>query len=263
MKRTLPRQRASASCRPNTPSGRCSPASRRRISRNSKCWSAAAARCASSARSPLAGYWEEDRYMPDGRRRTRDRTAARRRSAWPQHHRLRDRHGIAQAETHDARRSSPRGRGRRDAQPLQGGANCGSKASTNRPRPRCKNLMGYLRDNAATRSRTQQRQCSSPRRRATFDFKFMYLHGRKPNSISSDSRHREHQVEPANRRACCSSTPACDGFERGRRSTSRSAKLCKKLFPDRSSCSFRVDSDGKDDPLFRLAQRAAASTSRP
>ncbi|WP_439620960.1 DUF4159 domain-containing protein [Gemmata sp.] len=123
-----------------------------------------------------------------------------------------------------------------------------------------KNLMGYLRDNA--RLEVALNSVVLPAHDdQLFNFKFMYLHGRKLKTEQGGLVFQPDAIEAIqsnlNSGGLLFADAACGGFEQWKAFDKSFRELCAKLYPDRKlELIPEKGSDGKEDPLYRVAREA-------
>ena len=199
---------------------------------------------------PLAGYWEEAKYMPkDGRRPVhrgekafclaRNIVAYATGLELPKPKLTRTRIVAKSAET-GVTRSHFR------AAQLDVG---------DRPAPDAlKNLMAYLREHARL-DVAQTSVVLPPGDEQLFLFKFMYLHGRKPLQLSDI----EIETLQANLNAggLLFVDAACNGMEAWKAFDRSFRDLCARLYPNHKLVVIESQwADGREEPLFRMAREA-------
>jgi hypothetical protein len=118
-----------------------------------------------------------------------------------------------------------------------------------------KNLMGYLRDNARLEVALNS-VVIEPHDPQVFTFKFNYIHGRKP--INFTDQEIENVQSNLNTGGLLFADAACNGFEQWKAFDKSFRDLCVKLYPDKPLEQIRERSlaDGKEDPLFKMARES-------
>jgi hypothetical protein len=123
-----------------------------------------------------------------------------------------------------------------------------------------KNLMGYLRDNArlevALNSVVMQ-----PHDDNLFNFKFMYMHGRRLKDDKGVPILQEAAIEALQSNlqsgGLLFADAACGGYEQWKSFDKSFRELCVKLFPDKKlELIQEKSSDGKEDQLYKIAREA-------
>lgn len=122
-----------------------------------------------------------------------------------------------------------------------------------------KNLMGYLRDNA--RLEVALNSVVLPAHDdQLFNFKFMYLHGRKLKNDQGALVFQADAIEALqsnlNSGGLLFADAACGGFEQWKAFDKSFRELCTKLYPDKKLEVIPEKADGKEDPLYRVAREA-------
>lgn len=199
---------------------------------------------------PLAGYWEEDRFMPKDGRNPKNRgekafclvrniVAYATGMALPKP-KLSQQKIVAKGVETGVTRSHFR------AAQLQLD---GEQA----PAPDAlKNLMGYLRDNARLEVALNS-VVLQPFDEQLSTFKFNYLHGRKPLKFSDQDI--ENLQSNLNTGGLLFADAACNGFEQWKQFDRSFRDMCKKLYPTQELVVITErTADGKEDPLFRIAR---------
>ncbi len=121
-----------------------------------------------------------------------------------------------------------------------------------------RNLMGYLRDNARLEVALKT-ETLLPHDEQMFNFKFMYLHGRKPFDFKNDFTELGIENIQSNllTGGLLFADAACNGYEQWKAYDKSFRQLCEKLFPDRKFVVIQEKSeDGKEDQLFQIAREA-------
>jgi hypothetical protein len=115
-----------------------------------------------------------------------------------------------------------------------------------------KNLMGYLRDNARLEVALNS-VILPPYDEQLSTFKFNYIHGRKPLNFSPQEI--ENLQSNLNTGGLLFADAACNGFEQWKAFDKSFRDMCAKLYPDKPLVQIPVrGTDGKEDPLFKLAR---------
>jgi hypothetical protein len=115
-----------------------------------------------------------------------------------------------------------------------------------------KNLMGYLRDYARLEVALNS-VVIPPEDPQVFTFKFNYIHGRKP--LNFNELQIENLQSNLNTGGLLFADAACNGFEQWKAFDKSFREMCAKLFPDKKLELIQVrGGDGKEDPLFKLAR---------
>jgi hypothetical protein len=200
--------------------------------------------------SPLAGYWEEAKYMPKDGKNPQNRGEKAFCLA---------RNVVAYAT------GMERPKPKLTVQKIErGGVEVGVTRSHFKPvqlqvgeepiaPDSLKNLMGYLRDNA--RLDVALRSASLPPsddQLATF--KFMYLHGRKPLELGEAAI--ENIQANLQTGGLLLVDAACGGYQQWKNFDKSFREACAKLFPKHKLEVIQPTSEGKEDPLFRIAREA-------
>lgn len=117
-----------------------------------------------------------------------------------------------------------------------------------------KNLMGYLRDNARLEVALNS-VVLSPYDEQLATFKFNYLHGRKPLVFSSEQL--ENLQSNLQTGGLLFADAACGGYEQWKAFDKSFREMCAKMFPEHKLVVITEKTeDGKEDPLFRIAREA-------
>lgn len=117
-----------------------------------------------------------------------------------------------------------------------------------------KNLMGYLRDNARLEVALNS-VVLPPYDDQLTTFKFNYLHGRKPIQLSPEEL--ENLQSNLQTGGLLLADAACGGYEQWKAFDQSFREMCTKLFPDHKLVPIAERTeDGKEDPLFRIAREA-------
>ncbi|MBA4186604.1 MAG: hypothetical protein C0467_01160 [Planctomycetaceae bacterium] len=123
-----------------------------------------------------------------------------------------------------------------------------------------KNLMGYLRDNARLEVALQSVVMPAYDDNL-FNFKFMYLHGRKLKNDKGELLLQAADIESIQSNlqsgGLLFADAACGGFEQWKAFDKSFRELCVKLFPDKKLEVIQEKAaDGKEDGLYRIAREA-------
>ncbi len=199
---------------------------------------------------PLAGYWEESKYMPADSRRPVNRgekafCLARNIVAYatglePPKPRLTRTRVVAKGAETGVTRSHFR------AVQLDVG---------DRPAPDAlKNLMAYLREQARL-DVALNTVVLPPEDEQLFMFKFAYIHGRKPLSLSDLAI--ETLQANLNSGGLLFVDAACNGYEQWRAFDQSFRELCQKLYPGHKLTLIEERRpDGREEPFFQIARAA-------
>jgi hypothetical protein len=203
--------------------------------------------------TPLAGFWEEAKYMPKDSRRPQNKgekafVLARNIVAYATGMELPkpklSSQKIFVKGTDDA---ATRGK----FKPLQ----LHQQGEEPPARDALKNLMGYLRDNARLDVATDT-SILRPHEPDVAGFKFMYMHGRKP----IDWGESEIDTVKSNLQTggLLLADAACMGYDQWQAYDKSFRELCKKMFPDHKLEVIQPTTadDGREDPLFKIAREA-------
>jgi hypothetical protein len=117
-----------------------------------------------------------------------------------------------------------------------------------------RNLMGYLRDNARLEVAANT-AVMRPHDENIAGFKFMYMHGRRP----LDWGKSELATVKANLQTggLLLADAACGGYEQWQAYDKSFREMCAKMFPDNKLEVIQpAAEDGKEDPLFKVAREA-------
>ena len=115
-----------------------------------------------------------------------------------------------------------------------------------------KNLMGYLRDNARLEVALNS-VILSPFDEALSTFKFNYIHGRKP--LKFTDQEIENLQSNLNTGGLLFVDAACNGFEQWKAFDRSFRDMCTRLYPDQKLVLIQERGpDGKEDPLFKIAR---------
>ena len=201
---------------------------------------------------PLAGYWEEAKYMPkDGKN-----PANRGEKAY-----CLARNIVAYATGGEL----PKPKLTKQAIVAKGGPEVGVTRSYFKaaqlklqgdPEPApdaLKNLMGYLRDNARLEVSLNS-VVVFPHDEQLTTFKFNYLHGRKP--LQFGEAEIENLQSNLNTGGLLFADAACGGYEQWKAFDKSFREMCAKLYPDRKLVVIQETEGGKEDPLFKIAREA-------
>ena len=117
-----------------------------------------------------------------------------------------------------------------------------------------KNLMSYLRDNARLEV-AKNTVVVDPANDQLLSFKFNYLHGRKPLSFTQD------QLDLLQTNLMTGglllADAACSGYDQWKAFDDSFRKQCVKLFPNNPLTVIQEKTgDGKEDPFFKVAREA-------
>jgi hypothetical protein len=200
--------------------------------------------------SPLAGYWEEAKYMPKDSVRPQNRgekafclirnIVAYATGLEPPKPKLTK----AKIELKSADDSPTRGKFK--ALQLQTGAAA--------PAPDAlRNLMGYLRDNARL-DVANNTAVMAPYDDQLAAFKFMYMHGREPLKWG------EIEIENVKNNLMTGglllADAACGGYEQWKAYDASFRKMCAEMFPDNKLVEIQETESGKEDQFFKIAREA-------
>lgn len=206
--------------------------------------------------SPLAGFWEEHRFMPEKGKPAKNRGERAFRLAGniiayatglelPKPRLTRQ----TVIDPNAADKSAPRSYFK-PAQLAIGEANPAPAAM--------RNLMGYLRDNAridvVLESDPKQYEVSPSDDRKLFGFKFFYLHGKKKFTL--DEFAIENLQSALQTGGLLFADASCNGYEAWKEYDKSFREMCKKLFPDS-----KLELIPADDPLYSAKMGGAALTS--
>jgi hypothetical protein len=202
---------------------------------------------------PLAGYWEEEKYMPkDGRRPTsqgeKAYCLARNVVAYVTGMELPKPKLTKSIVVDRARSDVGVSRSHFKAAQLR-------LSGESEPAPDAlKNLMSYLRDNARLEV-AQNTAVISPSSDQLMQFKFNYLHGRKPLAFTEVQR--ESILANLQTGGLLLADAACGGIEQWKEFDRTFREECAKMFPDQKLAIIREKTDdGKEEPLFKIAREA-------
>jgi Domain of unknown function (DUF4159) len=117
-----------------------------------------------------------------------------------------------------------------------------------------RNVMGYLRDNVRLEV-AMNSAVMAPYDENISGFKFMFMHGRKPLDWG------EPQIETVQSNlqtgGLLLADAACGGYEQWKAYDKSFRAMCAKMFPDRKLVEITPTTpDGQPDPLFKIAQEA-------
>ena len=198
---------------------------------------------------PLAGYWEEAKYMPkDGKN-----PANRGEKAY-----CFIRNVVAYATGMELPKPKLTSQ-----KVVRGGVEAGVtrshfKAAQMRfegeqaPAPDAlKNLMGYLRDNARLEVALNS-VILDPCDEQLSTFKFNYIHGRKPLKFTDQMI--ENLQSNLNTGGLLFADAACNGFDQWKEFDKSFREMCAKLYPDKKLELIQPTVQGKEDPLFKIAR---------
>ncbi len=202
--------------------------------------------------SPLAGFWEEAKYMPKDSRNPQNRgekafVLARNIVAYATGMELpKPKLSKQKIELKMAEDTATRGKFKALQLKLEG--------EGDGPAPDAlRNLMGYLRDHARIDVATNS-AVLEPYNDQIAGFKFMYLHGRKPLNWG------EVEIETVQSNlqtgGLLLADPACGSYEQWKAFDKSFREMCAKMFPDSKLVVIPDSADGKEDPLFRVAREA-------
>ncbi|MBA4064769.1 MAG: hypothetical protein C0501_13855 [Isosphaera sp.] len=202
--------------------------------------------------SPLAGYWEEAKYMP----KDATRPANRGEKAF-----CLARNVVAYATGMELPKpklsktvivkGAETGVTRSHFRPVQL-----KIAGDPEPAPGAlKNLMGYLRDNARLEVALTSAVLPPSDVDQLANFKFMYLHGRKPLALTDEEV--ENLQGNLQTGGLLLADAACGGFDQWQAFDKSFRETCARLFPDRKLELIQPRTkDDKEDPLFKVAREA-------
>jgi hypothetical protein len=201
---------------------------------------------------PLAGFWEESKYMPKDSRRPQNKgekafCLARNIVAYATgmelpKPKLSSQKIFAKASDDAATRSKFK------ALQLQ------SQGETEPAPDALRNLMGYLRDNARLEVATNT-AVMRPHNEDIAGFKFMYMHGRRPLDWGS----KELATVKSNLQTggLLLADAACSGYEQWQAYDKSFREMCAMMFPENKLEVIQPTAeDGKEDPLFKIAREA-------
>ena len=203
--------------------------------------------------TPLAGYWEEAKYMPKDSRRPQNKgekayVLARNIVAYATGMEL-PKPKLSKAHIEGKRSDDAATRSKFKALQLA------PRTETTRPAPGAlRNLMGYLRDNARL-DVTTNTAVLAPHEPEIAGFKFMYMHGRNP----LDWGESELDTVKSNLQTggLLLADAACAGYDQWQAYDKSFRALCAKMFPDHKLEIIKpLTDDGREDPLFRIAREA-------
>jgi hypothetical protein len=203
--------------------------------------------------TPLAGYWEEEKYMPkDGRNPTNNGEKAY----------CLSRNIVAYATGMEF----PKPKLSTQKIVDRGGPEVGVTRSHFKaaqlklpgdpdPAPDAlKNLMGYLRDNAHLEV-AQNTVVLQPHDEQLRLFKFNYLHGRKPLELTDVQL--ENLKSNLQTGGLLLADAACSGIEQWKAFDKSFREMCVKMFPEQKLVMIpEKNEEGKEEPLFKIAQEA-------
>lgn len=200
---------------------------------------------------PLAGYWEEDRFMPKDGKNPKNRGE----KAF-----CLVRNIVAYATGMELpkpklshQRIEPKGTEVRATRSHFRAAQLQLEGEQAPAPDALKNLMGYLRDNA----RLEVAMTSvilQPADEQLSTFKFNYLHGRRP--VNLKDQEIENLQSNLNTGGLLFADAACNGFEQWKQFDKSFREMCAKLYPDRKLVVIQERTDGQEDPLFKIAREA-------
>jgi len=117
-----------------------------------------------------------------------------------------------------------------------------------------KNLMGYLRDNARLDVALNS-AVLAPFDEQVSNFKFMYMHARKPLELGEGAI--ENIQSNLQTGGLLLADAACGGYDQWKAFDASFRATCVKMFPDRKLVVITEKTDdGKEDPLFKIAREA-------
>jgi hypothetical protein len=202
---------------------------------------------------PLAGYWEEDKYMPKDSKNPANRGEKAYDLA---------RNIVAYATGLEM----PKPKLSREKLTARGGPEAGVTRShfkaaqlqmpgETAPAPDAlKNLMGYLRDNARLEVALNS-AVLPPFDEQLSTFKFNYLHGRKPINLGPEEL--ENLQSNLQTGGLLFADAACGGYEQWKAFDKSFRDMCAKMFPKNPLVPITPKTeDGKEDPLFKIAREA-------
>jgi hypothetical protein len=199
---------------------------------------------------PLAGFWEESKYMPADAKHPQNRgekafCLARNVVAYAT--------GMELPKPKLTRtnlvKGTEQGLTRSHFKPVQ------FRIGDTPPAPDAlKNLMGFLRDNARLEVALNT-AVLPPGDDQLFAFKFMYLHGRRPLDLSEgEIENIQGNLQSG---GLLFADAACNGYQQWKDFDKSFREMCKRMFPDQPLVEIReTTADGKEDPLFRIAREA-------
>jgi hypothetical protein len=121
-----------------------------------------------------------------------------------------------------------------------------------------KNLMGYLRENARLEVALNS-VVLPPYDDQVFNFKFMYMHGRQPLALTDiDMETIQANLQSG---GLLFADAACGGYDQWKKFDASFRDLCKKMFPDRKLEVIQERRENKEgklelDPLYKIAADA-------
>jgi hypothetical protein len=201
--------------------------------------------------TPLAGFWEEQKYMPkDGRN-----PANKGEKAY-----CLARNIIAYATGMEVPKPKLSTQKVERGGPEVGVTRSHFKAAQltvdeNPPAPDAlKNLMSYLRDNARLET-AKNSAAVAPLSPDLMNFKFIYIHGRKPLNWTADQI--ENVQWSLNMGGLLLADAACGGFEQWKAFDKSFRETCAKMYPNNKLTIIpEKTDDGKEEPLFKIAREA-------
>ncbi len=124
-----------------------------------------------------------------------------------------------------------------------------------------KNLMGYLRDNARLEVALNS-VVMPPYDDNLFNFKFMYLHGRRLKNDKGELILQAADIESMQSNlqsgGLLFADAACGGFEQWKAFDKSFREVCLKLYPDKKLEVIQEKlPDGKEDPFYKIAREAS------
>jgi hypothetical protein len=207
---------------------------------------------------PLAGYWEEAKYMPQDSRHPKNRGE---KAYCLIRNIVGYATGMEMPKPKLSRQVVFRGTEAGVTRSHFKAAQLKIEGGGDPPAPDAlKNLMGYLRDNARLEVALKS-VVLEPYSEDLFNFKFMYLHGRKLKDDKGGPLYRDADVENIQSNLLSGglllADAACNGYEQWKAFDQSFRELCTKLFPDRKLEIIQERlPDGREDPLFRIARES-------
>jgi hypothetical protein len=201
---------------------------------------------------PLAGYWEEAKYIPTDSKRPQNKGEKAFCLA---------RNIVAYATGMEL--PKPKLSSQKIYAPTKDDAATRSKFKALQLHPQgddlpaadaLRNLMGYLRDNARLEVAANT-AVMRPHDENVAGFKFMYMHGRKPLDFGS----KELAVVKSNLQTggLLLADAACAGYDQWQAYDKSFREMCAKMFPDNKlEVITERTAEGKEDPLFKIAREA-------
>ncbi len=182
--------------------------------------------------TPLAGYWEEAKYMPKDGKQPRPNRGEKAYASPATSSPTRPAMELPKPKlTHADCRREGRAEAGVTRSKFKAGATEDSTASRNRAPAALRNLMGYLRENARLDVALEQRRALRP---ATSNC-------RRSSSCTCTAASRSSSAKPTSRTSsrtsrpagCCSRTPRATGYEQWKEFDKSFRETCAKLFPDK------------------------------